>query len=196
LASYHLTLLCMAVYAYSMVDLFETIVTGWLTSQGYFVIQNLKVGAREIDILAIKVKNGKTVKGIHVEVQCSSEPVGYLGPDRKAGKKNRVEIEQSVKEYIKKKYEEPSIREKAESLLGKGYEKQLVYGRLKNEDIQVAVLKASGIIAMSISDILSKLRNVEGKESLLTTDSYRFQQLLKLRDDNLCCQKGVNRAII
>ena len=163
-----------------MSDLFENIVAGWLASQGYFVVQDLKVGARELDILAVKVKNGKIVKARHVEVQCSSEPIGYLGIDRKAGKKNQVEVEQSVKEYVKKKYDESSVKEKAEYLLGKGYEKYLVYGRLKDEDMQIAALKANGVIAMPISSILSKLRNMKAKESLLTTDNRRFQQMLEL----------------
>ncbi len=159
-----------------MADLFENIVTGWLNSQGYFVIQGLKVGSRELDILAIKVVNGKITNSKHVEVTCSSEPIGYLGTDKVAGKKESEQIEKSVKEYVKKKYKEPSIKEKAESLLGKEYDRLLVYGCLKDKEIQLKALKENGIIAIPISDIMSKLRNIE----TITTDIRRFQQLLKL----------------
>ena len=85
-----------------------------------------------------------------------------------------------------------TIIEKAESLLGKGYEKVLVYGCLKDKETQLKALKDSGIKAISISDILSNLRSMNAT----TTDARRFQQILKLCGDNFYCQKDSGRAII
>lgn len=163
-----------------MADLFENIVKGWLISQGCFVIQDLKVGRKDIDILAVKIEGGKVIKGVHVEVQCSSEPIGYLGVNKDAGKKDENQIENSIKEYVTKKYLDPAIQQKIKSLVGQGYDKMLVCGNLKDEDKQIMALEANGVKVRKIKDILNELQSFENKESLITADTYRFQQMLKM----------------
>ncbi len=166
-----------------MADLFEDIITGWLTSKGYFVIQGLKAGRKELDILAVKVRNGKIEDGVHVEVQCSSDPMAYL--DRDPGKKDQKQINETVKDYIKKKYYESPVKQKAEFFLGKKYEKWFIYGRLKDEPMQVKSFKANGIVVKRMGEILNELlaiKKSKNKESFTTADSNRFQQMLKLYD--------------
>lgn len=66
-------------------DVFEEVVASWLQTKGYFIVNNVKYGNnQEIDILATKV--GKDLV-IHLEVSCSSNPVGILGI-KKAGEKD------------------------------------------------------------------------------------------------------------
>lgn len=166
-----------------MADLFEDIITGWLTSKGYFVIQGLKAGRKELDILAIKVRNGKIENSIHAEVQCSSDPMAYL--DRDPGRKNQRQIDETVKDYIKKKYDDQSVRQTAEFFLGKKYEKMFIYGRLKDEPMQIKSFKANGIVVKRMSEILNELlafKKDKKGDSFATTDSNRFQQVLKLYD--------------
>lgn len=68
-------------------DLIENIIGSWLNSKGYFLIQNLKIGVNEVDTLAIKLDKDKKIKdAIHVEIQCSSHPIGYIGGSSSAKK--------------------------------------------------------------------------------------------------------------
>jgi len=168
-----------------MADLFENIVTGWLTSKGYFVIQNLKDGRKEHDILAIEIRNGKAGNARHIEVQCSSEPMGYL--DGTAKKKNPKQIMQAVKKYVHKKYKDASVQKQIEYFLGKNYTKMFVYGRLKDEPSQVAALKANGIDeVIKVSNIMDELLNMKKKKNkgnFITAYTNRFQQMLKLYEE-------------
>lgn len=165
----------------AMADLFEDIITGWLASQGYFAVQGLKSGRKELDILAVKVRNGKIENRIHVEVQCSSDPMAYL--DRDPGKKNQQQIDESVKDYINKKYDDLPVKEKAEFFLGKKYERMFIYGRLKDEHMQLKSFKANGVEVKSMGKILKELLEIKKNKdntSFITSESNRFQQVLKL----------------
>ncbi len=55
----------------------EEIVEEWLNRQGFFAIRGIKQGVQEIDLLAIRIRDGEIEKR-HVEVQASIRPVSYV----------------------------------------------------------------------------------------------------------------------
>ena len=93
-----------------MTDIIEEVVSNWLFSKGYFVINNLKIGVNEIDLLVVKVKDGIISEKIHVEVQCSSNPIGYIGGSSSARTRSESELKKGVAEYVEKKFSQKKIK--------------------------------------------------------------------------------------
>lgn len=57
----------------------EELVEEWLNRQGFFTIRGLKVGNSEMDLLAIKLCDGRMSRR-HVEVTVSVNPISYICP--------------------------------------------------------------------------------------------------------------------
>ena len=49
----------------------KEVVNFWLNRKGYFTVNNLKSGNKDIGILALKFDKGSLTKVMHVEVNCS-----------------------------------------------------------------------------------------------------------------------------
>ena len=164
-----------------MFDIFEEIVSNWLFLKGYFVVNNLKVGNNEIDMLAVKVTNGAVVEKIHIEIQCSSDPIGYIGGSKSAKSRNAKQVEEGVVEYIDKKFLSKKTRKTVEKLLGEKYLKWFICGKLKDE-FTVAAFKKHKIEVKRIWDIIEeyKMMHKDKKAYLRTAQGNRFNQLLIL----------------
>lgn len=67
----------------------EQVVEEWLRRKGFFTIRGVKLGVHEIDILALRCKDGQIVEACHYEVQVSYKPVGMLVP--KGGMEELIE---------------------------------------------------------------------------------------------------------
>ncbi len=164
-------------------DIIEDIVSDWLNSKGYFVIKNLKVGVNEVDILAVKLNNRQNVdNAIHVEVQCSSNPIGYIGGSSSAKKRNVLEIESGVKNYIDKKFNSEKIRNVVRELVGNKYEKIFVHGKLKEEAETIKAFEKNGIKVVRVQQIFKEIKINEG--GYKTGEGNRYHQLLHLNDQN------------
>jgi len=164
-----------------MTDIIEEVVSNWLVSKGYFVVNNLKIGVNEIDILAIMVKNGNVSEKIHVEVQCSSNPIGYLGGSSSAKKRTEDELKKGVAEYVEKKYLQKKIKSVIESYFGKEYEKWFICGVLKNEDT-VDEFKKYKIQVKRIWDIIEEYKAMFKNKKMFhgTAQGNRYHQLFLL----------------
>mgnify|MGYP001594322883 CR=1 FL=1 len=163
-------------------DIIENIVANWFNSKGYFLIKNLKVGVNEIDILAIKLNNEQKVDdSIHIEVQCSSKPIGYIGGSKSAKKRSASEIKLGVMTYIDKKFNKKKIKNVIEKLIGNKYRKMFICGRLKDEST-IKYFEKNGIEVMRVWQIFKEIK--VNKEEYKTGEGNRYHQLLHLNDQN------------
>ena len=161
-------------------DLIENIVANWFNSQGYFVIQNLKIGVNEVDILAVKLDEGKKVIDVlQVEVQCSSNPIGYIGGSSSAKKRSSLQIAKGVKSYIDKKWNNKKIKSRVEKLIGKNYRKLFICGNLKDETT-VEFFKKNDVDVIRVWDIFKEIEKNEGMYK--TGEGNRYHQLLHLNN--------------
>lgn len=99
-----------------MALLAETLVEEWLNRRGFFTIRGVKEGISEMDLLAVKPLDGAGVKALHVEVQTSFRPIGYISPLTKnratsTGKsrgltahRTHETLKECVSEWVQKKY--------------------------------------------------------------------------------------------
>lgn len=120
----------------------KEIVNWWLNKRGFFTINSIKVAKnKEIDILALKLKNGKLEKILHVETYCSISSVDNLSPKQYLEKFEDKLVVNKVKDCIKKYIN-----------VDKGHEKSLVLGATaKLEDFK----KLKGIKIYLFEDILT-----------------------------------------
>jgi len=120
----------------------KEIVNWWLNKKGFFTINSIKVAKnKEIDILAIKLKDGKAEKIVHFETYCSISSVDNLSPKQYLEKFENKLVVNKVKSIIKKHIH-----------ADKGYEKALVLGATaKLEDFK----KLKGINIRLFDDILT-----------------------------------------
>jgi hypothetical protein len=79
----------------------EELVTIWLNQNGFFTLNNWKVGGQEIDLLAW---NPKTNKKQHYEIQVSVNPVGSFFGGAKITETQP--LSQRVKTYFEKSLKE------------------------------------------------------------------------------------------
>ncbi len=185
-----------------MIDLIADIIGEWLCLKGYFIIKGLKIGLNEIDVLAIKPKDGKIDEAAHYEISISTSPVGYLGA-RSAKRQSDEQVRKSVARFIAKKYTNEKTVKLIERLVGKGYTRNFVTGNRKHE-MEIIALEEAGINVISVTKILGEIRDLKEKrkmhkglapELLETSNAQRYYQLLELaqiKEINYVIKKRVN----
>ncbi|MEK7075991.1 MAG: hypothetical protein AAB948_04335 [Patescibacteria group bacterium] len=97
----------------------EEIVKFWLQEKGYFVQSSIKVGRKEIDILAVHSLNPADKR--HIEVQVSISPLATDPPEKEAC------------DYQEKKFDDPNITQKIRERFGGDfpYVKEIVKGEVR-----------------------------------------------------------------
>jgi hypothetical protein len=109
-------------------------------------MEQIEVGNSEIDILAVRLNPPKTgiEKKVHVEITVSGRPGGPPDPS-------------GLKGYINKKFN-AKVNKRAEELLGPGYEKWVVIGKIAGgrEPTWVKGGPACGVEVFSFADIVSE----------------------------------------
>ena len=150
-----------------MALLAEEIVEEWLNREGYFTIRGIKLGVHEIDILAIKL-NGSEIEARHIEVQASSNPVSYFCQlskrlRKKTGRspqstklRSSEEINESVTEWLERKYYHKRKQELRQSLYPGKWEFELVIHKVKYDD-EIEVIKNKGIKVFYLSDVIKSI---------------------------------------
>ena len=135
-------------------EISEDLVSLAYQSLGYFVMEGIKVGVREIDLLAIRLgESGEVDHRVHVEVSISTRPIGVLRPEARLGKSASKPVE-SAKAWVKKKFEEESVVDAIRTTFrSKPYQRVFVYGRLKDTS-QLDVLKNEGIECRQIGELI------------------------------------------
>ena len=129
----------------------EQFVASAFQSLGYFVIQDLKVGVRDADLLAARILNGK-LEYYHIEIQVSYNPAGVLRAHANFGVTGNNPT-QAAGEYIAKKFFQKDLVKAIEKCFGtKRYKRIFVYGSLKNES-QLKVFIKKRIQCISLESL-------------------------------------------
>jgi len=143
----------------------EQLVEEWLNRQNFFTMRGIKSGIDEIDLLAIR----PTPEGLecwHVEVQISYRPVGYIGGDTNARKRNDKELREGVEQWVNKKFTSPKkVNRRNEILPNANWRNFLVHAALKDV-AELPIMAELGIELISYKKVLEDLRaDKQGKSS-------------------------------
>lgn len=149
----------------------EEIVEEWLNRQGFFTIRGIKQGLDEIDLLAIRVTDGK-IERRHIEVQASSRPIGYVTSVSKerqkstgskpstAKKRSTDEILTDVMEWIVKKFSQPKKEQLRQTLCPGKWKYELVVHNVRHPE-ELEIIAQQGIKVHRLSDVVVQL-NAKG----------------------------------
>ena len=108
----------------------EEIVRVWLEEKGFFTMTNIKVGAREIDLLAV---NPITGEKIHVESHVSVKPVGRIR-DRGHLRYSKLPLSERIKYIVDKKFK-GKVGERVKEIFGTDdYNCLHVCGKINKDD--------------------------------------------------------------
>ncbi len=138
-------------------EISEDIVSLCYQCLGCFVIEGMKVGAREIDLLALRLNNdGSVVERLHIEVSISTRPIGVLRP--KAGLASGSDPTEAAKGFAYKKFFAPNIRAAVQKAFrSDDYRRVFVYGRLTDAaQTQLDVLRNLKIECKSVRTLLEE----------------------------------------
>jgi hypothetical protein len=138
-----------------MALLAEEIVEEWLNRDGWFTIRGIKIGNYEIDILAIK----PTAKGIqcrHLEVQASFNPISYV-TKRNAKQLSDEELQNSVSEWVHKKYDHSSKQEQRKALFDGSWSRELVVHKLRHPE-ELELIRKAGITVHELRDVIASFK--------------------------------------
>jgi hypothetical protein len=143
----------------------EQLVEEWLNRQKFFTMRGIKSGNDEIDLLAIR----STPEGLecwHVEVQISYRPVGYIGGDTNARKRNDKELREGVEQWVTKKFTSPKkVKSRNAILPDVKWRKFLVHAALK-DGAELPIMQDLGVELIQYKKVLEDLRgDIQGKSS-------------------------------
>ncbi len=160
----------------------EQIVEEWLNSNGYFTIRGLRHGVGEIDLLAINTQ-GEVPQYLHVEVQISFNPIGYIGGNNNAMIRTEEEIKEGVYEYFKKKFtNEGKIQKRNEVLPNVDWHYQFVHAVVR-EPKELKYLKELGVKVISYKDVLNDLlNNNTHSSSSVASDILKIVRFMNIAD--------------
>jgi len=167
----------------------EEVVEEWLNRDGFFTIRGVKVGAYEMDILAIRPLAGGGHECRHVEVQASINPISYITKlpaalrkqtgvaPHNAKKRDLPLLRESVQEWVGAKFNHPKKVELLNNLCSGDWTKELVVGRVKYEE-ELSLLKEAGVTVHHLKDILKEMTVKPGVVKAASgADLYDLMQL-------------------
>lgn len=142
----------------------EQLVEEWLNRKNYFTIRGIKCGVDEIDLLAVK-HSVDEYDCLHVEVQVSFRPIGYVGGDTSARKRSDQEVRAGVEQWVEKKYtSERKIGRRNDVLPNAKWRYIFVYGVLRDET-ELEYMKELGVELISYRQVLTELRDDRSTQS-------------------------------
>jgi len=148
----------------------KEVVNFWLNRKGYFTVNNLKSGNKDIGILALKFDKGTLTHIMHVEINCSITGFNEQNHavdriiDEKFDDKN---ITVAIKKYTKDMSKDVEIENVA-----------VLNSLPKNKDGIVRKLEKNGIIMVEFEDIISDVMK-ELKTEYFKNDVIRTMQITK-----------------
>ena len=152
-----------------MALLAEQLVDEWLNRKGFFTLQGIKRGVHEIDLLGIRIAEGR-LEGWHVECQVSFRPVSYIGrltkeQQQEVGAKSASSIKKrpphvikaDIEAWVEKKFNATKKKEMRD-LCWKGinWQFKFVHGKVYDET-ELAFIKARGVELISFDSVLKEL---------------------------------------
>jgi len=164
----------------------EEIVTAWLNQEGFFTLNNYKIGRSELDLLAF---NHLENKKWHVEMSVSVRPVGGWARqedslrDHAYSVLGKEQYEERIGNVFRKKFvgDKGRIENKVKEIFGGSYDKYLIVGKLDPkydpEDVFVQAWKKNDVRVKFFGEII--------KEIKITLQSYRdlgrrYMQLIEI----------------
>lgn len=135
----------------------EVVVEEWLNRNGYFTIRGIRVGNGEVDLLAIRPLPDGTIERRHVEVQASSNPIGYLATGN-ARRLTDEELDRATEAWVEKKFGNSKKQELFKNLAGSPWSRELVCHKLCYEDKEREALERYGIKLTDLRNVVSELR--------------------------------------
>ncbi|MDP7244205.1 MAG: hypothetical protein QF568_02590 [Flavobacteriales bacterium] len=148
----------------------KEVVNFWLNRKGYFTVNNLKSGNKDIGILALKFDKGVLTHIMHVEVVCSISGFNEqsYAMDKLVDEKfDDKSITIAIKKYTKDMSKDVEI------------ENVVVLNSLpKDKDSVVRKLEKNGVIMVEFEDILSDVMK-ELKTEYFKNDVIRTMQITK-----------------
>ena len=172
----------------------KEIVNLWLNKKGFFTINDINAGKNKvIDIIAIKLANGKLERVEHVEVNCSI---------------SSTIVDKDIDEYVKK-FEDKTVIKKVKQVVKEfvgtefSYEKTLVLTSNKKIELKgINVLKFDDII-YEVTDNIDKqnyrnttLRTIQLIKYLLIANPANLAELLKKETGNKILNQGTREMFI
>jgi hypothetical protein len=157
----------------------EQLVEEWLNSKNFFTMRGIKLGNDEIDLLA-----HKSIDGVdeywHIEVQISYRPIGYVGGNNSAKKRDDDELRIGTEEWVEKKYKSEKKIQKRNSIAPNAVWKYIfVYGVLRN-DKELELIKKLGVEVIPYKTVLNELmNNSEHKSSSIANNITEILQFIK-----------------
>ena len=148
----------------------KEVVNFWLNRKGYFTVNNLKSGNKDIGILALKFDKGSLTKVMHIEVNCSI--TGFN------------EQNYAMDKLVDEKFDDKSLISAIKGYtksMGKdvGIENVVVLNSLpKDKDVIIKKLGKNDIIMMEFEDIISDVMK-ELKTEYFKNDVIRTMQIIK-----------------
>ena len=146
----------------------EEVVEEWLNQKGFFTIRGIKIGVKEMDILAIRHGEGG-IERRHYEVHASINPVSYVSAVPKAiqraegraanSAKTRTadELESGVSEWIQKKFLDPKKATLRQQLSAGDWSHHFVLNKARHRE-ELAVFERSHVEIIYLKDILADLK--------------------------------------
>ncbi len=132
----------------------EEIVEEWLNRFGWFTIRGVKVGAHEMDLLAIKPQ-GEKLSCRHIEVQASPRPIGYHCLQG-ARKRSEHDLRQGVKNWIEKKFDLQAKMELKNRLCEGPWSRELVIINTRHPE-ELEILREAGVKVYRLRDMINEL---------------------------------------
>jgi len=157
----------------------EQLVEEWLNSKNFFTMRGIKLGNDEIDLLA-----HRRIDGIdeywHIEVQISYRPIGYVGGNNSAKKRNEDELRVGTEEWVEKKFKSEKKVHKRNSIAPNAVWKYIfVHGLLKDER-ELGLIEKLGVEVIPYKNVLNELmKNSEHKSSSIANNITEILQFIK-----------------
>lgn len=172
----------------------KEIVNLWLNKKGFFTINDINAGKNKvIDLIAIKLTNGKLERVEHIEVNCSI---------------SSTLVDKDINEYIKK-FEDKTVIKKVKQVVKEfvgtefSYEKTLVLTSHRNINLKgINVLKFDDILYDVIDNIDKQnyrnttVRTIQLIKYLLISNPNNLAELLKKETGNKVLNQGTREIFI
>ena len=172
----------------------KEIVNLWLNKKGFFTINDINAGKNKvIDLIAIKLTNGKLDRVEHIEVNCSI---------------SSTIVDKDINEYIKK-FEDKTVIKKVKQVIKDfvgtdfSYEKTLVLTSHKNINLKgINVLKFDDILYDVIDNIDKQnyrnttVRIIQLIKYLLISNPDNLAELLKKETGNKVLNQGTREIFL
>ena len=142
----------------------EQLVEEWLNRQNFFTIRGIKSGNDEIDLLAIRPAPGG-MECWHVEVQISYRPVGYIGGDRNARKRNKKELHAGLEQWVAKKFTSPKKAKRRNEILPDAKWRYFLVHAVLKDEAELTIMEELGVELIPYKRVLEDLRSEKKSKS-------------------------------